>query len=111
MAIFALRGARYDAHAAQSLPLPIFPSRVPSLPVSLNMNVPFVPEYNKTQDFIWDTYLKASKDEDEARPKNWEGSTTGILTFVRRATCDTALMLLTRTVDWSLCRDCCGFYH
>ena len=45
------------------------------------MTSPF--EYNKAQDFIWDTYLKASKDEDEARPKNWEGSTTGILTFVR----------------------------
>ncbi|VDC05919.1 unnamed protein product [Peniophora sp. CBMAI 1063] len=39
------------------------------------------PEYDQPEDFIWDTYLKASKDEDEARPKNWEGSTTGILTF------------------------------
>ncbi|KZV67136.1 hypothetical protein PENSPDRAFT_584394, partial [Peniophora sp. CONT] len=38
-------------------------------------------QYEKPEDFIWDTYLKASKDEDEARPKNWEGSTTGILTF------------------------------
>ncbi|KZV67145.1 hypothetical protein PENSPDRAFT_688392 [Peniophora sp. CONT] len=32
-------------------------------------------------DFFWKTYLDASKAEDEARPKNWEGSTTGILTF------------------------------
>ncbi|VDC05008.1 unnamed protein product [Peniophora sp. CBMAI 1063] len=38
-------------------------------------------EYEQPEDFIWDTYLKASKDEDEARPRNWEGSTTGILTF------------------------------
>ena len=41
------------------------------------------PKYDAPEDFIWDTYLKASKGEDEARPKNWEGSTTGILTFVR----------------------------
>ena len=41
------------------------------------------PKYDRAEDFIWDTYLKASKDEDAARPKNWEGSTTGILTFVR----------------------------
>ena len=34
------------------------------------------------EEFIWKTYLRASKDEDEIRPKNWEGSTTGILTFV-----------------------------
>ncbi|VDC05943.1 unnamed protein product [Peniophora sp. CBMAI 1063] len=39
------------------------------------------PRYAKPEDFLWDTYLKASKDEDEARPENWEGSTTGILTF------------------------------
>ena len=39
-------------------------------------------KYDKPEDFIWDTYLKASKDEDDARPKNWEGSITGILTFV-----------------------------
>ncbi|VDB95998.1 unnamed protein product [Peniophora sp. CBMAI 1063] len=39
------------------------------------------PEYENPEDFIWNTYLEASKDEDEARPKNWEGSTTGILTF------------------------------
>ncbi|VDC05945.1 unnamed protein product [Peniophora sp. CBMAI 1063] len=39
------------------------------------------PQYAKPEDFLWDTYLKASKDEDESRPKNWEGSTTGILTF------------------------------
>ena len=82
MAIFASRGARYDAQEGRSLPLPLFPSLVPSLPVPLNMDALLPPEYNKAQDFIWETYLKASKDEDEARPKNWEGSTTGILTFV-----------------------------
>ncbi|VDC05021.1 unnamed protein product [Peniophora sp. CBMAI 1063] len=37
--------------------------------------------YDNPEDVIWDTYLKASKHEDETRPKNWEGSTTGILTF------------------------------
>ncbi|VDC05946.1 unnamed protein product [Peniophora sp. CBMAI 1063] len=39
------------------------------------------PQYEDPADLIWDTYLQASKDEDAARPKNWEGSTTGILTF------------------------------
>ena len=29
------------------------------------------------------TYLSAAKDEDATRPKDWEGSTGGILTFVR----------------------------
>ena len=69
------------------------------------------PKYDKPEDFIWDTYLKASKDEDEARPKNWEGSTTGILTFVRRAARHTSSMVLTRTVDWSFRCDRCGFYY
>ncbi|KZV67141.1 hypothetical protein PENSPDRAFT_584390, partial [Peniophora sp. CONT] len=36
---------------------------------------------SKPEDFFWQTYLDASKAEDEARPKNWEGSTTGTLTF------------------------------
>ena len=43
------------------------------------------PQYARPEDFLWDTYLKASKHEDVVRPKNWEGSTTGILTFVRTA--------------------------
>ncbi|VDC05022.1 unnamed protein product [Peniophora sp. CBMAI 1063] len=43
--------------------------------------VPDGHHYEKPGDFIWDTYLKAAKAEDEVRPKNWEGSTTGILTF------------------------------
>ncbi|VDC05020.1 unnamed protein product [Peniophora sp. CBMAI 1063] len=38
-------------------------------------------QYAKPEDLIWDTYLKAAQREDEARPKNWEGNTTGILTF------------------------------
>ena len=50
------------------------------------------PHYEKPVDFIWDTYLKASKAEDEARPKNWEGSTTGILTFVRIQSCSVDLL-------------------
>ena len=52
------------------------------------------PRYQEAEGFIWNTYLEASKDEDEARPKNWEGSTTGILTFVRKATRDTPSMVL-----------------
>lgn len=31
---------------------------------------------------IWATYLDAAHEEDQARPKNWEGNTGGILTFV-----------------------------
>ena len=34
-------------------------------------------------DVIWSTYLDAACDEDKTRPKNWEGNTGGILTFVR----------------------------
>ncbi|KZV67150.1 hypothetical protein PENSPDRAFT_538194, partial [Peniophora sp. CONT] len=30
---------------------------------------------------IWSTYLDAAYEEDQARPKNWEGNTGGILTF------------------------------
>ncbi|KZV59911.1 hypothetical protein PENSPDRAFT_620429, partial [Peniophora sp. CONT] len=32
-------------------------------------------------DKFWGTYLRAMKDEDEARPKYWEGNTGSILTF------------------------------
>ncbi|VDC05019.1 unnamed protein product [Peniophora sp. CBMAI 1063] len=35
----------------------------------------------RPEDLFYNTYLDAAKTEDEARPKNWEGSTTGILTF------------------------------
>ena len=34
-------------------------------------------------DKFWGTYLRAMKDEDEARPKDWDGNTGSILTFVR----------------------------
>ena len=51
------------------------------------------PKYEHPEDVIWDTYLQASKDEDAARPKNWDGSTTGILTFVRSA----------RLGNWRVC--------
>ena len=55
----------------------------PTLATFIMSEAPKRPRYEDPGDFIYDTYLKASKDEDEARPKNWEGSTTGILTFVR----------------------------
>lgn len=32
---------------------------------------------------FWGTYLRAMQDEDEARPKDWDGNTGSILTFVR----------------------------
>ena len=35
-------------------------------------------------DKFWGTYLRSMKDEDEARPKDWDGNTGSILTFVRR---------------------------
>ena len=33
-------------------------------------------------DILLSTYLSAAKDEDATRPKDWEGSAGGILTFV-----------------------------
>lgn len=41
------------------------------------------PESRTSPDVIWSTYLDAAKTEDQMRPKDWEGSTSGILTFVR----------------------------
>ena len=34
-------------------------------------------------DQFFGTYLRSMKDEDEARPKDWDGNTGSILTFVR----------------------------
>ena len=34
-------------------------------------------------DQFFGTYLRSIKDEDEARPKDWDGNTGSILTFVR----------------------------
>lgn len=34
-------------------------------------------------DTFWETYLEAARDEDEARPKDWDGTTGSILNFVR----------------------------
>ena len=34
-------------------------------------------------DKFFGTYLRSMKDEDEARPKDWDGNTGSILTFVR----------------------------
>ena len=34
-------------------------------------------------DKFWGTYLRSMKDEDEARPRDWDGNTGSILTFVR----------------------------
>lgn len=46
------------------------------------MSTELKPHPDTPDDFLWETYLTAAKDEDESRPKNWEGNTTGILTFV-----------------------------
>ena len=35
-----------------------------------------------SQDKFFGTYLRSMKDEDEARPKDWDGNTGSILTFV-----------------------------
>lgn len=41
------------------------------------------PGQEKTpQDKFWATYLRVMKDDDEARPKDWDGNTGSILTFV-----------------------------
>lgn len=69
------------------------------------------PKYREPDGFIWDTYLKAAKDEDEARPKNWEGSTTGILTFVRMTSSDTGMIADKMITDRSFCCDCRGLHH
>ena len=37
------------------------------------------------QDRFWGTYLRSMQDGDEARPKDWDGNTGSILTFVRRS--------------------------
>ena len=37
-------------------------------------------------DKFFGTYLRSMKDEDEARPKDWDGNTGSILTFVRLPT-------------------------
>ncbi|KZV72523.1 hypothetical protein PENSPDRAFT_576023, partial [Peniophora sp. CONT] len=36
---------------------------------------------HSSEDRFWSTYLRAMKDEDEARPKDWDGNTGSILTF------------------------------
>ncbi|KZV72652.1 hypothetical protein PENSPDRAFT_575790, partial [Peniophora sp. CONT] len=35
----------------------------------------------KSEETFWKTYLEAARDEDEARPKDWDGTTGSILTF------------------------------
>ena len=37
----------------------------------------------KRGDGMWEAYLDAVEDEDKANVESWNGSTTGILTFVR----------------------------
>lgn len=86
-----IRHAAY-ARLASRIVLFVFPpppsslaSFVCTMPSQGNTEDNDVPKYKEPGDLFWDTYLKAAKHEDEARPKNWEGSTTGILTFVRTA--------------------------
>lgn len=43
------------------------------------------PEGKKPKDVFWETYLEAARDEDSARPADWDGNTGSILTFVRLA--------------------------
>lgn len=38
---------------------------------------------DKAGDGLWEAYLDAVEDEDKASVESWNGSTTGILTFVR----------------------------
>ena len=46
---------------------------------------PFAPsaDEDKAGDGLWNAYLDAVEDEDKASAESWNGSTTGILTFVR----------------------------
>ena len=37
----------------------------------------------KPTEVFYETYLEAQRDEDEAGPKDWDGNTGSILTFVR----------------------------
>ena len=53
-------------------------------------------------DKFWGTYLRSMKDEDEARPKDWDGNTGSILTFVR-----VLVIYLARTSE-SYCRRVCS---
>ena len=59
---------------------------------------------------FWGTYLRAMKDEDEERPRDWDGNTGSILTFVRHFL---VALTLVRTdscmADWSLRRNYRGF--
>ena len=50
---------------------------------------PFSPSANedKAGDGLWNAYLDAVEDEDKASAESWNGSTTGILTFVRVPQC------------------------
>ena len=50
---------------------------------------PFAPstDEDKAGDGLWNAYLDAVEDEDKASAESWNGSTTGILTFVRVPQC------------------------
>lgn len=55
-----------------------------------------------TLDKFWGTYLRAMKDEDEARPKDWDGNTGSILTFVRVTVMFSVFHLTSFVADRSL---------
>ena len=67
---------------------------------------PFAPskDEDKPGDGLWNAYLDAVEDEDRASAESWNGSTAGILTFVRscvdRDLCN-AFVLMRVFVDWS----------
>ncbi|VDC05908.1 unnamed protein product [Peniophora sp. CBMAI 1063] len=50
-------------------------------PFNLRMSAFRTPSPDNPTNIIWSTYLDAAQDDDQARPKNWEGNTAGILTF------------------------------
>lgn len=41
------------------------------------------PPEDESGDVLWDQYIKVVEKEDEASVKSWEGSTEGLLVFVR----------------------------
>ena len=54
----------------------------PYVPADEYVKDDFTGEVDPEETF-WQAYLNASREEDEAQPKDWEGDTGSILTFVR----------------------------
>ena len=53
-------------------------------------------------DKFWGTYARATKGEDEARPRDWDGNTGSILTFVRQTALAVCFRLIAWPLDWSI---------